>query len=270
MSSRDWIVHASLFPSAVGVWGDQVSIDLTTRLPPPSEVTAIRIRNASVPYIVYNVLTANQTVELTIGGIVYTVLVTPGYYSGASLLTAIKNLLATAIALTPYVIDLTFSAVTYLTTITLVDTGAPPPGYFPFTLSTPLVAPVTTPSILTMLGFATNPLVSLTGNETSGGPLNVISDRELFITCDQARGAMGRIDSLAGPTWHQGAAMRVEIPTSASAGDVINYAPESNAPWITLVRGNTAGAITFRLSRTDFSTMGPTQVSWVMTLEVRL
>lgn len=263
--SRRWVIQAKDFPSAPGQWGSEVTIDLTPLLPVPS-VTAVRLRKAFIPLLLQNIVTDNQTVTLTIGASIFAIAVPTGYYGGTSLMSTIKTALNTAMGATTYSIDITFDPNTYLTTIIVFDTAIPGPTAF--ALDTTTLSP-DAPSILTMFGFVADPLVSATGTEVSDGPLNVITDRYLLVTCDQAKGAHGVIDILSNNAWHDGIISLVPIPYDSNSGDVIDYCPEDAAPWVGLVRGSTNGTITFRLSRADFPTMGSTQISWVMELEVR-
>jgi hypothetical protein len=264
--SRRWLIQAKDFPTAPGVWGDSATIDLTTLLPSPN-ITAIRVRKAMIPMLIWNVTSDNQTARLTVGGPTYTVTLTPGYYSGSSLATALANALNTALGATTFSVSIVTNPSSYLTTITVTDSAIPGPA--PFTLDTISLATLS-PSILTMFGFGTDPLVSLTGVETSTGALNVVTDRFLLITCDEARGNMGIIDSLNPSAWHKGIICVVPIKVAVNPGDVICYTPEADSPWINLVRPSTNNAFTLRLSRNDYPTMGGQQTNWAIELEVRV
>jgi hypothetical protein len=220
-----------------------------------------------IPFLAYNIISDNQTVALAVGGITYTILITPGYYTGADLLLEIKNALNLLLAATTFSIDLVFSGVTYKTTITVTDSAIPGPAAF--TLTTTTIAAVS-PSVLSMLGFSSDPLVSAGGVEVSDGALNVVADRYLYVTCDQARGKHGIIDPLSPNTWHEGLVCAIPIAVEVGPGDVISYSPENDSPWVGLVRGSTAGILTFRLARDDYVGMGSPQISWAMELEVHV
>lgn len=264
--ARRWIVRAKDYPSAPGVWGDSATIDLTGLLP-AAAVSSVRVRKAMIPMLCYNVMIDNQTLRLTVGGPTYTVTILPGFYSVTSMITAIKAAINAALVATPYVFDMAFSPITYRVSIAITDTSIPAPA--PFTLDTTTLAGLS-PSILTMMGYSTDPLVSLSGSEISNGAANVVTDRLFYITCDEAKGRHGVIDSLSPLPWHDGIICVVPIETNTCAsGDVIMYDPEDHAPWVSLVRTNTNGTITLRIAREEYPTIGSSQVSWVIELEVR-
>jgi hypothetical protein len=261
-----WLIEAKNFPSAPGVWGESITVPLAT-LVPTGELTSVRVRKAIIPLVLYNVVTDNRTVSILVGGTLYTVHLIPGYYSGSQLLTEIKTFLNDILVATTYSVALTFDSNTFLVTIEVTDSSIP--GPVAFTLTTTTTATLS-PSILTMLGFVTDPLVSTTGTELSSGPLNVVTDRFLILTCDEAKGKHGVYESLSTSVWHNGIIATIPIEANVSVGDVVTYTPELDSKWVNLVRGNAAGNITLRLARGDYSTMGASQVSWVVELEVSM
>ena len=258
--SRHWLVEAKDHTLTPGSWGDVVSIDLRQILAIPN-LTSLRVRKVMIPFIIQNITADNQTATISFAAFPYVAVVPVAYYSGTALITALTGALNTALGATPNTVSITLGA-DYRVTITVN------PGPTPFTLDTTTIAGLS-PSILTMLGFTTDPLVSAGGTEISTGILNVVTDRCLLITCDEAKGAFGHLDSLSAKPWHDGIINIVPIPVAVNNGDVISYHPEYDSPWIELVRPNTNGYITLRLARLDYPTMGPTQVSWVVELEVR-
>jgi hypothetical protein len=216
--------------------------------------------------------------SLTIGLNTYTITIpTKAYNPGTNLLATIPALFAaTAMGLTTYVLEMLWDTQSYLVTVNVRDTSILPPNFVPYSLVSTLVTPGDTPNVLQLLGFATNPLVSLVGTETSYGPLNSNSDRYAVISCDEARGMNGAIysvDSKPTPTlaigkdWHNG--MIALVPLTGDPGDIIEYFPEDKAPWSTLPKGSTNGTLTFRLGRDRYRYFGPTQISWSMELEVQ-
>lgn len=264
--SRRWLIEAKNHTLIPGVWGDVVSIDLRPLLVTPQgaqypKITSIRLRKVMIPFVIWNVTTDNQTLTITIAGVPYVATVPVGYYSGTALITAVTGAINAALGATPNTISILLGA-DYRVTI-LVN-----PFPTPYTLDSTTIAGLS-PSILTMFGFATDPLVSVGGTETSTGPLNVVTDRCLIVTCDEAKGANGRLDSLSPLAWHNGIVSIVPIEVSVNSGDVIAYLPEDDAPWVDLVKGNTNGYLTLRLCRLDYPTMGVAQLSWVTELEIR-
>jgi hypothetical protein len=261
-----WLIHAKDYPTAVGQWGDSVTIDMTALLPNPA-ISSLRVRKAQVPFIPWNIVTDNQTVTIAVGGIDYAAAVDVGYYSGSDLITALVGAINTALAATTFSVDIAWDTIDFTVNIQMTDSSVP--GLAPFTMTTTTTADIS-PSILTMLGFGTDPLVSVGGDETSSGALNVETDRYLLITCDQAKGKRGPLYSLSTNAWHDGLVGYIPIPDQVNPGQVIAYKPKrSESPWIELVQEATANAITFHLCRNDYQYMGGGQINWMMLLEYR-
>lgn len=275
--SYKWLVdsenHSLTYPSS---FGDVVTVDLTSLIKTP-KISRVRVRRVFLPNVVYNVTANNGQMTLTIGvGAPVSITIPAGYYSGPDLCTKVAALLNAAAGVGPtYLVEVTWSSSTYLVTVSVRDTTAPPPGYTPFVLSASLATPSITPDVLQLLGFNVNPLNAATGTSTSNGPLNSSPDRYAVITCDEAKGMNGALYSvgtkatayggLAKP-WHDG--LVSIVPLTGSQGDVVEYFPENDAPWTTLIRPHTNGTLTFRLGRDRYQTFGPKEISWSMLLEV--
>ena len=262
--ARRWYLQAKDYPESATEWGNLVTVDISALLPRLG-ISALRVRKLVIPYLGYNVVPNNATVVLTIDAADYSVTLDSGYYTAATLLAALNAGFAVQLAATTHAFLASFSTSTFLTTILVTTLGVGAP----FTLTGTVLAPDTTPNLLTLLGYTPPALVSLTGLEVSPGPLNVVTDRCLFVTCDEARGAHGALESLSATTWHDGIIAIVPLAASVNVGDTVVYVPETDSPWIGLVRGHTGGTISFRLVRNDYQTMGCNQINWVMEIEVR-
>lgn len=267
--SRRWLIQAKDYPDPVtNAWGDTVTIDLRPLLP-AAAVSAVRVRKAMIPYIAWNVTDDNNIWRIRVGvepaDTLYTVTLDPGNYSRSSLVKALVDEVNTLLAATNYVFSIAYNSSTFITTISLTDANA---IAIPFSIDTTTVANLS-PSLLQLLGFAGPIIPSTPSAISSTGALTINDDRFLLITCDEARGSAGVLDSLSPSMWHDGIIAVVPIPTSATVGDVITYTPEDSSPWIGLVRTNTNAAITLRLARSSYSRMGGSQTSWAIELEVR-
>ena len=266
--SYTWVVDSELHSPALPAFGDVVEINLAPLIKNPN-VSRIRIKRIFLPNLIYNVVTNNQNASITVAAVNYPIVVPAGYYDGMGLCATISGLFNVALAATTYVTEFLWDATNFLVTINVRNTAIPPPNFVPYTFTSTLVTPTESPDLHQLLGFNTNPLVSVTGTELSDGPLNVVADRYAIITCDEAMGVNGSVYGLGTPVkaWHDGVVS--VIPLTGNSGDIIEYFPEKDSPWIILPKSDTAGRLTFHLGRDRYRYFGPTQISWTMILEVQ-
>jgi hypothetical protein len=268
--SYKWQVDSELHsPTSPASFGNVVVVNLTP-LVKNTNISRVRIRRMFLPNIIYNITANNNVITILIAAIPYTITIPVGYYSGIGIAATITALFNATIAPATYLVELLWDTTNFRVTISVRQTvPAPPPiVYVPYTLTAPVVVAMETPDVLQLLGFNVNPLVSLTGLELSNGPLNIVSDRYALITCDEAHGMNGALYSLGTTVkpWHDG--LISVVPLTGSQGDIIEYFPEDDAPWITLSKPNTNNTLTFRLGRDRYRYFGPSEISWSMELEV--
>ena len=266
-TSYIWIVDSGYnVPAGATTIGDAVAVDINLRAP-LLKPSAVRVREVYVPNVTYNITTNNNAFTIRVNAIDYPTSIPVGYYTAAALVSAVKNALVAVLALTIYLPSLTASVSSYLTTLTVTDTMTS--TLTPFAFATPVVVDDDTPSLLFLLGWdeGSSPIVSITGTATSDGPINSDCDRLTMITCDQAIGMNGAIDSLTPKDWQSGilTTFNVDMPK----GQVIDFTPRDDATWVTLVRPPVDGVLTFRLSRNYYRYFGPSRIYWTMVLEVR-
>lgn len=262
--SRNWIIQAKDYPSAPGEWGDTCTIDVRPYLP-NGTVTAVRVRSITIPFLVYNVMSDNELLTMTIGGVAYTATIPHGFYTGAALMTVAKNALNLAIALSMHTVDIQFDSTSYRVTITVSDGG----GIQPFDLAALNINGYSI-SILRQFGFTNDTIHNVAhAAVVSDGPLNTSADRYFLLTCNEANGKHGVYESLSTKDWHDGIIAYIPIPWSVNPGDVFHYEPPEDTRWVNLVRGSTRGLLTFNIRRANFLSLGPAQIDWTMELEVR-
>lgn len=257
--SRSWVIQATKHPINPTTWGDSVTISIGT-LVPSGRLSKIRITKAMIPYLGQNVVDGNHTLTLSVGGVDYTINIPNGYYNRSRLTAAIMTLFNDALVATPYTIQIFYNLSTFLSTIDVREAGS-----VAFTLAAPST---NSPSILKLYGFGADIIEGAGAPVLSTGPLNIITDRFLYITCDEARGAQGELTIVNGDTWVDGVVSVIDIDDGITIGDVIPYNSGNDAKWINLVRGSTNGTITLRLVRTDYDRMGVTQINWTAVMEV--
>lgn len=260
---RTLSLDAEFSTSTPGSWGDVLEIDLNTILPDP-RVQSIKLLAAHVPLLLWNVQTDNQTLVLTVGGVPYTILIAPGNYDGPTLSMAITSAFNVAMTATTYTMTITIDSISNYATTTVTDSAIPGPAAF--TLD-PSPAVGDTPSIGELLGYDAGILSSIGATPLiATGPINLIMDRYILITCDEARGAFGHIHSTTPLDWHDGILAQQDIPPAAIVGTIINC-DKGDTP-ITLSTPPIDGILHLRLSRTRHRLFGPQKVGWSVQVEV--
>lgn len=279
MSSEEtftFLVKARTHTVLPGDCGNLVTINLTPIIG-NFHVQGIRIREVHVPLIMYNITDNNNIIELNIPSgspyppPTYSITLAPGSYSAAGLCSAIIDAFTTAFIATTYSFVATFSDVDFLTTLQLVDSALPPPGFVSYDLRCNWVVPDETPPLFQLLGFGTGTVLiaSATGSETSPAPMNSTIDRLGLITCRECVGMVTAYGSAEAPTWHDG--LVSHFPLTGNVGDVVDYMPGHDAPWIKISK-EPNGPITvlnLELHRDAYQFFGPTEIDMTLIIELR-
>jgi hypothetical protein len=261
-------------------------LDLST-LSPQRPVSEIRIRRAMVPNVSWNIVTQNQVFVISFApfAATYTITLPNGYYNRDELIFEVNTQIAAALVATTYSMVFNYNARTFQISITATDAGVP----VAFRLDLPRdgtgkVEYKDYPNIYFMLGIDDVALVSLGTLITSAtwsihlGAVNSDPNRYAMITCAQANGLNGKINSFNYATgvitdvdppvyaWQEGivAIFPLELPK----GKITDYAPEDDALWIPVVIDQHQ-LLTFSLSQGEYLRFGPSYVYWSILLEVR-
>lgn len=258
--------------------GNVVDIDMAA-LMPNRKVAAVRVRQAMVPNISFTVMPSNQSFIFTILDNTQTITIPLGYYTRDALLVAVNTALTGAVT-APDSAVFTYNARTFTARIAASRGGVAQP----FSLDLPPLVPPATyrdaPSIMALMGIddrvlpiTYDPLTD-TGPIANPAPINSDADRYALITCDQAQGLRGTIESFAYQAspprmpWHNG--IVAVFPLPLPKGEISQYFPGDAAQWVQLVRGDANTVIRFRLSRDRYEYFGPTAIYWSMLLELWL
>jgi len=275
MAMTRWIIESHTHLISDDEYGEYIILELSD-MPRPSKIRYIRITEAEIPYIPANITSDMNQPTLRIGGSDYTITIEPGYYSGLELLNELSSKFNAALtaAATTYSISFTYYPNKDRVVITAQDTSGPTPTAFTiYNEVPPLVR--TSPLLTELLGFDTSPIFGdgtggePVGTATATGPLNVVQDRYILITCDEAKGynSVYSVHKAGVEDWKDGIVAKIQIPPDVDHGTILAYS-NPNAPWIPLSKELDPNnpALTFRLSRNRYRTFGQPKVMWEMTL----
>lgn len=205
----------------------------------------IRVVSTCFPMLMYNIIAgANDTI--VVDTLTYTM--PEGVYTAATLASTVQTItgLIVNIAETGSIKTTISSGVAFNMSCTSIDS----------------------PSILFLLGFASNSYTGATSYE-SEGMCSLITDRYIFITCDQCRGENSRMDSGSYVTkpWLRG--VLDGYPITRNVTELATHEHYADAPWKTIVKTDEHYTLTFDLVREKYSSFGSGNVSWSFILEVR-
>src|SRR3989338_4845631 len=109
------------YGTSISVYGNLVTIPLTDILPAERVITAIRIHRSVVPQTVYNIVSANQTMMITVAAVNYLIGVPEGLYSGVALANTVSALFTTAMIGPGLTCAVSFDPISFKTTISVVN-----------------------------------------------------------------------------------------------------------------------------------------------------
>lgn len=239
----------------------------------------------------YNVNDDNNQLEINIpnippatGGAVVGLIVniTSGSYNAEELISEVVGSVNAALSTagTPYSLDIQYDENTQQTTSAMLDSGAPGFTIFATITQVQAINPPNAPPIASLLGREKSASgiidLSAAGYVTSEGPVDIMSDRFLFIQCDQAIGLGGKIQSLSvtvsDKSWHDGMVQMIPLGKSF-------YENNNNDLWVPLPAAIQAGVVApgdsdlvLRLHRHMYrywQDSGTQSVKWAVEFELR-
>jgi hypothetical protein len=217
-----------------------------------------------------------------ISGTVYTAALSIpfGYYKSTDLFTMLRDAIALGTA-PSLALTFSFDTRTFRTKITSTNMGLNSITFNgkadtrTMPLPTDARLKLLVPSLPRMLGcLADQDTISFITDSGlrvgfSSGPLNVVKDRTICVTCDEVKGLRAAIDpvvSLVDTPWVEGTL--VFFPFTGGPGDIMRYEPLYDTPWIRINSKKTR-TLTLRICREFYPIFGPIQIDWSMMLEIR-